>query len=159
MIPYQGTVWRILSADRAGNACEPARHPEGRFHHSGQVALYASPSAEGAAVALRRYVGVGDPPRVIVPLQIRAEIMAGLRDTPDQAAASVVWQDMRATGVPSPTWTFSDRVRASGAQGLIYASRSRPDLSHLVLFDVSPRTVQQAGPADPWHPPYLVPSA
>lgn len=159
MIPYQGTVWRILFADRAGDACEPARHPEGRFHHSGQVALYASLSAEGAAVALRRYVRAGDPPRVIVPLQIRAEIMADLRGTPEQAAASVVWQDMRETGAPSPTWVVSDRARTSGAQRLIYASRSRPDLSHLVLFDVSPRTVQRAGPAEPWQPPYPVPSA
>lgn len=159
MIPFHGTVWRILSADRADDACEPARHPEGRFHHSGQVALYASLCAEGAAVALRRYVRTADPPRVIVPLEIMTEAMDDLRGTPDQAAASVVWQDGRASGAPSPTWRFSDRSRAHGAQGLIYASRSRPDLSHLVLFEVSPATVRQAGPARPWHPPYPIPSA
>lgn len=159
MIPFTGTVWRILFADRADNACEPARHPEGRFHHSGQVALYASLSAQGAAVALRRYVRADDPPRVIVPLRITAGAMADLRGTPEQAAASVVWQDDRAAGAPAPTWDISDRVRADGAQGLIYASRTRPDLSHLVLFEVSPGTVRQAGPAAPWHPPYPVPSA
>ena len=82
-----------------------------------------------------------------------------LRGTPDQAAASVVWQDGRASGAPSPTWRFSDRAREGGAQGLLYASRSRPDLSHLVLFEVSPATVRQAGPARPWHPPYPIPSA
>ncbi len=159
MIPFHGTVWRILSADRADVACEPARHPEGRFHYSGQVALYASLSVEGAAVALRRYVRAGDPSRVIVPLEITAQAMDDLRGTPDQAQASVVWQDGRASGAPSPTWRLSDRSRARGAQGLIYASRSRPDLSHLVLFAVSPSTVRQAGPAQPWHPPYPIPSA
>ncbi|MEO1949938.1 RES family NAD+ phosphorylase [Thioclava sp.] len=157
MIPFHGTVWRILSADRADEACEPARHPEGRFHYSGQVALYASLSAEGAAVALRRYVRTADPPRVIVPLEIMTEAMDDLRGTPDQAQASVVWQDDRERGAPSPTWRLSDRTR--GALGLIYASRSRPDLSHLVLFAVSPSTIRQAGPAQPWHPPYPIPSA
>ncbi|KEO51613.1 RES family NAD+ phosphorylase [Thioclava pacifica] len=156
MIPFHGTVWRILFADRAEDALEPARHPEGRFHHSGQAALYASLSAEGAAVALRRYVRAADPPRVIVPLRIDTARMVDLRGTPDQAAASVVWQGGRKAGAPSPTWVFSDRARSDGAQGLIYASRSRPELSHLVLFEIPRDTVAQAGAAIPWQPPYPV---
>ncbi|MBD3802050.1 MAG: RES family NAD+ phosphorylase [Thioclava sp.] len=157
VISFNGTVWRILSADRVVQVLEPVRHPEGRFHHSGQPALYASLSAEGAAVALRRYVRAGDPPRVIVPLRITAEKMVDLRGTPDQAAASIVWQDGRAAGAPSPTWVFSDRARSAGAQGLIYASRSRPELSHLVLFEITAETVAQDGTAAPWQPPYPVP--
>lgn len=159
MISFHGTVWRILSADRAEDACEPARHPEGRFHRSGQVALYASLSTEGAGVALRRYVRASDPPRVIVPLQITAQAVDDLRGTPDQAAASAVWQDERASGAPSSTWHFSDRARNSGAQAMLYASRSRPDLSHLVLFEVTPATVRQLAPAKVWQPPYPIPSA
>ncbi|SOC05179.1 RES family NAD+ phosphorylase [Rhodobacter maris] len=144
MIPFSGTVWRILAAERAGEATAPARHPEGRFHHSGQTALYASLTAEGAGVAIARYLAPGDGPRVIVPLRVEAARIADHRGEP---ALSVIWQEDRAaTGAPSPTWAFSDAARRAGAQGLLYSSRSRPELAHLVLFDLSPGLLT---PADP----------
>ncbi|MBB3992610.1 hypothetical protein GGR95_000229 [Sulfitobacter undariae] len=34
--------------------CATAKAPEGRFHHSGQAAAYASLSAQGAAIATHR---------------------------------------------------------------------------------------------------------
>ncbi|KEP70991.1 hypothetical protein DL1_10080 [Thioclava dalianensis] len=157
MISFHGPVWRILSTGPDLDARAAVRAPEGRFHHSGQTALYASLSAEGAGVALRRYVKAGDAPRIIVKLTICAERIFDLRGTDAAKAASVVWQDIRGSGAPAPTWTFSDRARAAGAQGMLYASRSRPDLSHLVLFDLSPGIVQNVGPAEPWLPPYPVP--
>ena len=150
MISFSGTVWRILAADRVEMATAPARHPEGRFHHSGQVALYASLTPEGAGVAIARYLVGDSTPRVIVPLAICAPRIVDHRGDP---ALSVVWQERRAeTGAPSPTWAFSDAARARGAQGVLYSSRSRPDLSHLALFDLAPETLAPAGPAEPWPP-------
>ncbi|MFD2173312.1 RES family NAD+ phosphorylase [Rhodobacter lacus] len=151
MIRFSGTVWRILAADRAGDATAPVRHSEGRFHHDGQKALYASLSAEGAGVAIARYLAPGDAARVIVPLHITAARLVDHRGNP---ALSVVWQEDRAaTGAPSPTWAYSDAARAAGAQGLLYSSRSRPDLAHLVLFDLSPGTIPLAGAPAAWPGP------
>ncbi|KIC12363.1 hypothetical protein RA19_03180 [Leisingera sp. ANG-M1] len=129
----------------------PARAPEGRFHHSGQPALYASLTPEGAGIAIKRYISPGDPPRIILPLQVTAARITDLRGRP---GVSAVWQDIRASGAPAPTWMHSDTARAVDAQGLLYSSRSRPELAHLALFAISPATVQTAGPAQPWpsHP-------
>lgn len=109
----------------------PVRSPTGRFHHSGQWALYTSLSAEGTAVAIKRYMRPDDPGRVIHPLDVIAQKVMDLRG---RTEASVVWQDIVATGAPSPTWRFSDAARAHGAQAMLYSSRSRPELSHLVVF-------------------------
>lgn len=128
-LPYTGPVWRAVF--RGGDPLAPAASPEGRFHHSGQFALYASLTPKGCAVAIRRYVQPGDPLREIVPLAITAARLADLRG---QAAASVVWQDIRAGGEPAPTWVFSDAARKAGAEGMLYSSRSHPDLTHLVIF-------------------------
>ncbi|MBP9183969.1 MAG: RES family NAD+ phosphorylase [Fuscovulum sp.] len=116
----------------------PASAPEGRFHHSGQWALYASLTPEGCAVAIRRYLRPDDPPRVVVALRVTGRMV----DLRGRTEASVVWQDGWAAGTPSPTWAFSDAARAAGAQGLLYSSRSRPDLAHLAIFD--PAAVRRA---------------
>lgn len=70
-----------------------------------------------------------------------------MTDLRQNRAASVIWQDIRATGMAAPTWAFSDRAREAGAQGMFYASRSRPDLTHLVLFDLS--VITKAGAPQP----------
>ncbi|MDX1780254.1 MAG: RES family NAD+ phosphorylase [Thalassovita sp.] len=145
MIPFTGTVWRLVFADQSPTA--PVRSPEGRFHHAGQAAIYTSLTAEGAAIAIRRYLHPDDPPRLLYPLEVDAERVADMRGDP---AVSVVWQDIRAAGKPAPTWTISDRVRAQGAQGLLYSSRSRPDLAHLVLFAELDKVIRRLGPARPW---------
>ncbi|MEX0318680.1 MAG: RES family NAD+ phosphorylase [Ruegeria sp.] len=149
MLTFSGIVWRILYQARADRPLSPARASEGRFHHSGQTALYASLTPEGAGVAIRRYVGADDPPRVILPLQVTNARLADLRGRPE---VSVIWQDLHAAGAPSPTWTFSDQARREGAQGLLYSSRSRPELSHLVLFDCAADLIRPAGAAAPWPP-------
>ena len=136
--PVIGPVWRALLAGT--DPLAPVASPEGRFHHSGQWAIYASLTPEGCAVAIRRYLRPDDPPRVVVPLSLRR---LRLVDCRGRADLSVVWQDIRAAGAPSPTWAFSDAARAEGAEGMLYSSRSRPDLSHLVLF--SPQAVAAAG--------------
>ena len=138
--PFDGPVWRLLpSIDRDAPAI-PARAPEGRFHHSGQVAAYASLTAEGAKIAIQRYLSDGVP-RVSVPMWLEAALVADQRGN---AHASIVWQDIRAGGAPSPTWAFSDAARNAGAQAMLYSSRSRPDLTHVVVFE--PACLRLVGP-------------
>lgn len=130
MIGYCGLAWRIVWQGQ--DALAPVQNPEGRFHHAGQPAVYSSLTEEGCATAIARYLAPQDGPREIACLQIEAAQIHDLRDEP---AARMVWQDLRATGAASPTWAYSDAARAKGAQGLLYASRSQPHLTHLVLFD------------------------
>lgn len=143
LAPVIGPVWRAILA--GADPLAPVGSPEGRFHHSGQWALYASLTPEGCAVAIRRYLRPDDPPRVVVPLTLRPLRLADCRGQPE---LSVVWQDIRAAGAPSPTWAFSDAARAEGAEGMLYSSRSRPDLAHLVLF--SPLAVAAFGASLPF---------
>ncbi len=151
LIPFTGLVWRIMFADLAKQACKPVGSPIGRFHHSEQVALYTSCTEEGAGVAIKRYVKPDDPGRIIVPLNIVADRVYDIRNTELSSRASVVWQDCIENGEPAPTWVYSDSARKSGAQGMLYASRSRPDLTHFVLFEVSNSIVKQAGESKVWN--------
>lgn len=151
MLEFSAPVWRILFQSQANAPLAPARAPEGRFHHSGQVALYASLSPEGAGIAIRRYVSDGDPQRVLQRVKVTKAHMIDLRG---RAEASIVWQDIFDRLGNSPTWQFSDQARASGADGVIYSSRSRPDLSHLVLFTTSPARIHVDEPPTNWVPPY-----
>jgi len=150
LAPFRGLVWRILPADLRDEVLAPAAAPEGRFHHDGQRALYASLTAEGAGVAIARYVAADQTPRIIVPLRLGLTRVRDLRVGPDPARASVVWQEARAQGEPAPTWAYSDAARADGAEAMLYLSRSRPDLTHIVLFDWSAATVAPDGPPCPW---------
>lgn len=142
MTAFTGIIWR--AAFEGQSPLIPASAPEGRFHHSGQAALYASLTPEGCRVAIRRYVGPNDPPRLIHPLHLLAERVIDMSGRPD---LSIVWQDLRESG-PSPTWAISDRLRTEGWQAMLYSSRSRPDLTHIVVFDVDPKRINPSGPAE-----------
>ena len=146
MIKFSGPVWRLLPTALVATPSVPARASEGRFHHSGQVAAYASLTAEGAGVAIRRYLSDGVA-RVLVPMWLEADPVADARGDP---AASVVWQNTRAAGVPAPTWKFSDSARRAGAQAMLYSSRSRPELSHVVVFE--PDALAFVGPVSDFDP-------
>ena len=155
LTPFSGTVWRILFAQLADDALLPARAPEGRFHYGGQPSIYTSLTAEGAGVAIQRYLAAGDAPRVIVPLEVAAIRVLDLRRSGDDSAGvpptSVVWQDQRAQGLRASTWDISDNARHLGAQGILYPSRTRPDLNHLVLFGVPvPGELTQVAPGKSW---------
>ena len=130
---FNGPVWRLLPLRLAHTPLISAQAPAGRFHHSGQVAAYASLSAEGVAVAMRRYLNDGVK-RALVPMWLKSDHVADERGNSD---ASVVWQDIHASGEASPTWAFSDAARAAGADAMLYSSRSRPELSHVVVFDTT----------------------
>lgn len=144
-LPFRGTLFRAMIA--GADPLAPAQAPEGRFHHAGQWALYGSLTPKGCAVAIRRYLRAGDPPRVVVPLHVEGHV-ADLRGRPE---VSMVWQDIRAHGDVAPTWAFSDAARKAGADGTLYSSRSRPDLTHLVLFAGS--AIRHVGAALPFTPP------
>ena len=128
---FDGPVWRLLPEGLSATPMIAAQAPEGRFHHSGQVAAYASLSAEGAFVAMRRYFDDGIN-RVLIPMWLKSDRVIDQRGN---ARASVVWQDDRAAGKVSPTWAFSDAARNVRAQAMLYSSRSRPELSHVVIFE------------------------
>ena len=151
LTPFSGLVWRIIFSDQAEQACKSVRSPIGRFHHSEQIALYTSCTEEGAGIAIKRYVKPDDAGRIIVPLYVSADRVYDIRKTSFSSRASIVWQDCVAKGEAAPTWDYSDAARKSGAQGMLYTSRSRPDLTHLVLFDVSTGIVQQSGGGRGWY--------
>ena len=130
----------------ADTPSNPAKAPEGRFHHSGQVAAYASLSAEGAAVAVHRYLNDGVT-RALIPMWLAAERVVDERGNRD---ATIVWQDIRASGHPSPTWAFSDAAREANAQAMLYSSRSQPELSHVVVFE--PMCLAYVGPTTEFNP-------
>jgi len=138
--PIEFPVWRILPLDLVATPNTPARAPEGRFHHSGQIAAYASLSAEGASVAVQRYLN-DNIARKLIPMWLKVDCVVDERSNTD---ASVIWQDIRASGQVPPTWAISDAARDADAKAMLYSSRSRPDLSHVVVFD--PTCLSFVGP-------------
>ena len=139
-----------MFANQADRPFTPARAAEGRFHSAGQLAVYTSLSPEGAGIAIAGYVRPADQARVIIPLRVRFNRVADHRGNP---AASVIWQELRARGLRSPTWQFSEAARNAGAQAMLYSSRSRPELSHMVIFTtLRAGENSHAGPARPWSP-------
>lgn len=143
MIAFDGPVWRLLTEQLIEAPTTPAAAPEGRFHHSGQIATYASLTAEGAAVAIKRYL-IDNRERFLAPMWLKAQAVADVRG---DDTASVVWQDQRQAGAIASTWAISDVARQAGAQALLYSSRSRPELSHVVVFD--PACLRFIGPITP----------
>ena len=136
-----GRFYRIVFAADLGRVLDGVRTPEARFHHSGQPALYLSPSPEAAGFAVASFVGADDPPRVLVPIRVEGARVVDLRDAAHCAALglaghepSVPWQPERAEGRPATSWRASDAARASGADGMVYVARSEPSRWHLVLF-------------------------
>lgn len=136
-----GRFYRIVFKTDLSHLLRGAQSPEGRFHHSGQDALYMSLSSEGAKIALRYYQRDDDPPRLLVQMQVTDANLLDLNDKRirqslgiSRADISVRWQDERKNGVPATPWRVSDAARETGADGIIYPSSTRRDLSHLVLF-------------------------
>ena len=130
---FNGPVWRLLPMSHAKTPSIAAQAPVGHFHHSGQLAAYASLSVEGVEVAMRRYLDDGVK-RALVPMWLNSD---HIFDQRGNSKASVVWQGAYEAGEASPTWLFSDEARDKGADAMLYSSRSRPELSHVVVFDTA----------------------
>lgn len=80
------------------------------------------------------------------PMWLDAAFVADVRGN---TSASIVWQEFRAEGQPSPTWSFSDAAREARAQAMLYSSRPHPGLSHVVVFQ--PYRLRFAGPISDLH--------
>ena len=108
-----------------------------------------------AAAAMRRYLRPDDPPRVIRPLAVEAQRILDLSRSGAGTPVASVWQDRRRDGERPATWDISDRARADGAQGMLYPSRTRPDLLHLMLFTAD--VLRTDGPPQLWLDPFRDP--
>ncbi len=160
MAALSGQFWRSVFAADVWRVLDGARSEEGRCHHDGQSALYISPSPEFSRIAMDIYLRPDDPPRVIVPLELRDAELADVRDPAVQRAlglngteAGTSWQPQRAAGLPATSWIASDAARGAGADGMIYAARTDPARWHVVLFrwnGPSGPTITQSGSPIPF---------
>lgn len=90
---------------------------------------------------MESYIRPGDPARVVHELDVAAARVVDIRDEALCSAPGILrpdsdtpWQPQMAAGERPRTWNVSDRVRQSGADGLIYTARTDPARWHLVLF-------------------------
>ncbi len=125
----------------ADDILEPVRSIEGRSHYGRQRTMYLSETPEGCEIATKIYRRNDDPLRGIFPLLVNEARIVDLRDIEatealgiDRTHRQANWQEIRKQGLPSPTWEISDRVRTLGLDGMLYESRSKPSLTHLILF-------------------------
>lgn len=138
-VEVSGCFVRIEAAEANGVALQKGRpdRPPARFNRRGQDALYLSPDAESAHVAIGGDVTCGDTSRVLVPYKLTSSKLVDLRS---KNAAGVYdlarrpWRSALESGEDPPSWIAADIVRASGAVGLIDPSRRRPGLWHVILF-------------------------
>jgi len=139
-IPFSARLWRALP--RGADPLSPAPSPEGRFHHSGQRAIYLSPSPQAAERATARKAGGAG--LQLHSYSVTLHRLADLRRTEIRMAlcltgaeASRPWRSERIAGRPASSWRASDAARAAGCDGLIWTVRNAPHLWHLVVLDPS----------------------
>ena len=133
--------YRMKFVAEADDLLGPARAPEGRFHAPGQKALYLSSTPGGCLIASQAYFRNGDGPRATYPIHVASDAILDLRDSAataffevDVSQRPINWRAYRANGERPPTWDISDRVRHLGLHGMLYRSRTQPELTHLTLF-------------------------
>jgi len=139
--PISGLFYRYVYDNARTDPITAAHSPEGRFHHSGQAALYMSPTQDWAAKALKVYIRPDDPLRSFVSLRVEGARIVDLRNPLlcaslglDVLAARANWRLDRKENRVGSSWVVSDTVRDLGADGLIYPSRTEPHRWNLVLF-------------------------
>lgn len=137
-----GRFWRATFIGQEHHLLSPAQAPRGRWHHSHLKTLYLSGTPDGCRIAVKAYQRSDDPPRRIFPFDVKQARVLDLREPETREACAttlaemhVFWADLHAAGQHSPTWEVSDAARALGVDGLLTPSRSRPDLTHLTLFE------------------------
>lgn len=138
-----GCFWRAIAAERVDQVLDPSGlGSAGRYHRPGQAALYITPEADWATIAIGRYMFADAIPRVVVPLEVDGANVFDQRDRAACAAlgidpkqSQVRWNDELADGREPPSWRASDAARASDAQGIIDVSRGIAGGWHVCLFD------------------------
>ncbi|WP_019954811.1 RES family NAD+ phosphorylase [Yoonia vestfoldensis] len=156
-------VYRILLAARSDKVLDGVSHAEGRFHHTGQTAIYAATSPEAAPIAMDIALKRSTAARVIVPLHLTSTRMVDLGNEDlcralriDPAWQSAPWAEERSAGRQATTWRVSDAVRKSGADGVIYRLRRAPDKVLIALFGWNRpgrADLRIAGESAAWSPP------
>ncbi|MFM5924955.1 MAG: RES family NAD+ phosphorylase [Novosphingobium sp.] len=153
-----GRFWRAIAEDRVGQVLDPpGRANAGRYHRPGQAALYITPEADWATIAIGRYLLADGVKRAVVPLELDRALVFDQRDPAacqalgiDPELSQVRWNDELAAGREPPSWAASDAARQAGAQGIIDQSRGIAGGWHVCLFrwnqPGSPQ-VRVAGPA------------
>ena len=137
-----GRFYRAIRADRLAAVLDPPlADGTGRYHRPGQSALYVTPQADWAAIAIGRYWLADGAERMIVPLDIDHAALVDQRDPAacaalgiDRDASDLGWQQALAAGQTPPSWRASDIARAAGADGLIDRSRGIAGGWHVTLF-------------------------
>lgn len=137
-----GKFWRAIAADRADRVLDPpGPDSAGRYHRPGQPALYITPEADWATIAIGRYLLADGIERVMVPLSLDRAAVMDQRDPAvcaalgiDPAKSQVRWNDELAAGREPPSWRASDAARDAGAQGIIDVSRGIAGGWHVCLF-------------------------
>ena len=165
MNSVSGRFYRIIYARDLGRVLDPVPSIEGRFHHAGQSALYMSPQAKTAGLAIDSYVQPGDPERLIVPLLLSAADILDFRipETNRDLGLSgketcANWRQQRSADQPAESWKASDAARDLGANGMIYPSRKYRPLWHIVLFrwnQPDAPALREDGPTLPFDPEQL----
>ena len=137
-----GRFWRAISAKRVEHVLEPpGPDSAGRYHRPGQSALYVTPEADWAAIAIGRYLLADGIERVVVPLELDHAHVFDQHDAAacatlgiDPEASQVRWNDELAAGRQPPSWRASDAARAAGFDGIIDRSRGIVGGWHVCLF-------------------------
>ncbi|WP_339715046.1 RES family NAD+ phosphorylase [uncultured Sneathiella sp.] len=114
-----------------------AGRPASRFNRPGEDALYLSPDAESARVAIGEYVKRGDPPRCLLRYEVSPCSLFDLRHPNNSdiyELARQSWRPVLASGKEPVSWQASDHIRNHGHKGLIDPSRRRRGLWHITLF-------------------------
>ena len=137
-----GRFWRAIAADRVGQVLNPPSPTSaGRYHRPGQPALYITPHADWATIAIGRYLLADGIERAVVPLGLDRADVFDQRDLAacaalgiDPQAFQVRWNDELSAGREPPSWRASDAARAAGADGIIDVSRGITGGWHVCLF-------------------------
>jgi len=137
-----GTFYRTVLADRVSQVLDPpGPGSAGRYHRLGQRALYITPEADWAVIAVGRYMAEDCLPRLVVPLELDE---AQVFDQHDEAACAALgidsersmepWRPELEAGREPASWFASDAARAAGADGLVDRSRGIVGGWHVTLF-------------------------
>ena len=146
-----GQFWRAIAAERVEQVLDPPGPGSvGRYHRPGQAALYITPEADWATIAIGRYMLADRIARTVVPLEMDSANLFDQRDPAacaalgiDPAQSQVRWNDELAAGREPPSWRASDAARAAGAQGIIDVSRGIAGGWHVCLFNWNGRGAVQ----------------
>lgn len=143
---YEGVAYRAHNPrwSWAPTSGEGARRHGGRFNAKGVAALYLSLDTSTAILEATQGFGNRFPPLTLVTYDVDcADILdltfAGAlrRHGASRADLACAWLTLAAAGAEVPSWRLAERLRASGAAGIIVPSFARgagTDSKNLVLW-------------------------